>query len=275
MHLLFTLFDAYWLSLQQQSGLWISHLVVLGLIAGSFSTMLIYRLPLMIAGRKGLTLSIPSSHCPQCQHPLSILANLPLVGYLAHRGLCRYCRRPIGVIYLGMELGCLIIALLCGYFWGISAATFSALFLFCALLTLAVIDLRTGYLPDALTLSLLWIGLLGNSFSLWVPLFDAVWGAAVGWGFLMLFNWGYYLLRRKDGLGGGDMKLFAALGAYFGWQALSPLLLFAAVSGCLLAACIWLVRRRLPVSLPWGPHLALAGVVYALSYSRLANFLPF
>lgn len=259
----------------QETWLLFLQLTVVGLLAGSFCTTLIHRLPFILRGAPDLSLTLPASHCPHCKNKIALQFNLPLLGYLLTRGRCATCRHPINLFYPLTELSCLLLAWLGGILWGASAVTMTALVLFWGLFVLAVIDLRAGLLPDRITLTLLWCGLLANSFHLWVPLHEAVWGAALGYMALRMVNWSYRLLRRREGIGGGDMKLFAALGAYFGWQALLPIVLLASVSGCIGACLVFWIKRRWLQALPWGPFLALAGFVYALLLAGDKPPLPF
>ena len=240
-------------------------LTLAGLLAGSFCTTLIYRLPLMVQSMvpaADLSLTLPASHCPHCKNRIPFKHNIPLLGYLLAGGRCASCREPIATLYPLTEIACLFLALVCGAVWGATAQTATLLPLLWGLFALAIIDWRHGLLPDRITLTLLWLGLLVNSFGVWVPLQSAVWGATGGYLFLAAVNWCYGLLRKQEGLGGGDMKLLAALAAYFGWQALLPIVLTASLSGCFFAGLLFLFKRSRPRSLPWGPHLAFAGAIY-------------
>ena len=259
----FEIYGAY----AQETWLLFLQLTLAGLVAGSFCTTLIHRLPLILRGAGHLSLTLPSSHCPRCKRKIALRFNLPLLGYFLARGRCAACNHAISVLYPLTEFSCLLLAWLGGILWGASAITLTALPLFWGLFALAVIDLREGLLPDRITLTLLWLGLLANSFHLWVPLQEAVWGAALGYLFLQMVNWIYRLARGKEGIGGGDMKLLAALGAYFGWQALLPIILMASIGGCVGACVILFLKKRLVHALPWGPFLALAGLVYALLFA--------
>ncbi|MEB6379131.1 A24 family peptidase [Leclercia adecarboxylata] len=232
----------------------------LGAIFGSFLGVVAERLPAWIRQEAGAgNLLYPPSHCPACQHRLSAWENIPLIGWLLLRGRCRQCKTPIPARLLLMEL-------LSALFFAISAWLSPSLpvmlalwLLWCGLLPLAVIDLRERLLPDALTQPLLWAGLLLNLHLHLVPLADALYGAVAGYLTLWLVYWGHRLATGREGLGYGDFKLLAALGAWCGWQALPSLLLIAAGGGIVgWAICF---KRRNDHFIPFGPFLAFAGLL--------------
>ncbi len=269
---------------------------ILGLVVGSFLNVVIHRLPRMLQaqwaaalhepatpGPTGQTesmqtntadnadlgpslrpynLAVPGSHCPQCGHGLRWFENIPVLSYLALKGRCSACHAPIGWRYPAIEL---LSALL--FVWSfqqheLSATAFAWAGFATALLALAAIDADTSLLPDAITLPLLWAGLLAASLGLsQVSLQMAVWGAALGY----LFLWSVVVLFKvvtgKEGMGQGDFKLLAALGAWLGWPSLLSLVLLASFSG--IAGGLWLrLRQRLPEGgyIPFGPYLVLAGL---------------
>lgn len=248
---------------------------LLGLVVGSFLNVLIHRLPLMLerdwqAGRDGTeeappayNIAVPASHCPHCLHRLRWHDNIPLLSYLALRGRCRDCSEPIAWQYPAVELATAGLFVWSLTQHGLSAAAVAWAGFAATLLALAVIDARTTLLPDALTQPLTWAGLMA---ALWgctgVSLPDALWGAVAGYLFLWSVYWLFRLLTGREGMGQGDFKLLAALGAWFGWQALIALVMIASLSG--LGAGLWLRwRQRLSAGgyIPFGPFLALAGVV--------------
>lgn len=241
---------------------------VLGLVVGSFVNVLVHRLPIMIEqsladepASATLNLAFPASHCPHCEHPIAWRDKLPLLGFALLRGRCRHCQTPIAWRYPLLE------ALTAALFvwsahshahWGaaLAWAGFAT-----TLLALAVIDAQTTWLPDALTQPLTWGGLLCAALG-WsgLPLGDALYGAVAGYLSLWTVYWGFLLLTGQHGMGHGDFKLLAALGAWFGWQQLLALVLIASLSGLLMAAVLaW--RQRLPANrqIAFGPCLALAG----------------
>lgn len=187
---------------------------------------------------------------------------IPLIGWLRLRGRCRDCRQPVSWRYLATELAALAVSLLLAFWLPWRGALLAALVMSAFLLTLSLIDLRSQLLPDALTLPLLWIGLLFQALAI-LPRSnpaDAVLGAAGGYLLFWLLAWVWRCCRQRDGLGGGDAKLLAALGGWLGWQWLPLLLLIAASVGllaALLARLLW--KRALHLPLPFGPCLALAG----------------
>jgi len=248
---------------------------LLGLVVGSFLNVVIHRLPLMLerewqAANGSLeetspdfNLAVPASHCPHCTHPLRWIDNIPLLSYLALRGRCRHCQAAIHGQYPAVELATALL-----FAWNSSRYGFTAQALVWAgfaatVLTLAVIDARTTLLPDVLTQPLTWAGLLAAFMGYsGVALPDALWGAVGGYLFLWSVYWLFRLLTGQEGMGQGDFKLLAALGAWFGWQALIALLMIASLSG--LTVGLWLKwRQRLPAGgyIPFGPFLAVAGAV--------------
>ena len=328
---------------------------LIGLVIGSFLTVVIHRLPIMMArawdaereadvatqGGEADTsdvsdntepamarfdLVLPRSHCPHCHHTLAWYENLPLVGYLLARGRCRVCGASIGLFYPAIEVATM--ALACAVFWryGPHWQALAGFGLLGALLVLACIDARTQFLPDVITLPLVWVGLLVNlpvwapawqnaatsglydgsrasagagvgagvgdllpgvlsdpsgvaagawladpgaavvaRVGLFAPLPDAVIGAAAGYGFLWIVYWGFRLVRGKEGIGYGDFKLLAALGAWFGWTALPQMILIAALGGSIVGV-LALTRGRVARDepLPFGPYLAVAGAITLL-----------
>lgn len=289
--------------LLRESWFFYLNLICGGLIAGSFCTMLIYRLPIIIQQQDAnasmnntqqskthydnLSLAFPNSHCPECGKSIPAYLNLPLLGYLFTRGKCSKCSATIAWYYPITELLCLATALLAGWIFGATPILLPLLLLLWALVALSIIDLRSGLLPDQLTLGILWTGLLFHSF---IPsyinyanLSQAILGVVVAYLFLSLVNFLYYILRRRVGIGGGDIKLFSGLAAYFGWQGLLPLLLFSSISGIVFFIILEILHKTetLPktetnprsssesvmlTEQKWGPHIALAAVIYILLF---------
>jgi len=214
------------------------------------------------AAQTPYNLSLPRSACPSCGHQLTISENIPLVSYLWSRGRCRACGHPIGVLYPIVEALTMLIAMAVLWRFGAGWTAVAGFGLCAALIALAFIDARTQLLPDSITLPLLWAGLLLNLGSTFVPLSDAVIGAVAGYLFLWLVYWIFRLVRGKEGMGYGDFKLLAALGAWFGWQALPQLILLSAGAGAVLGL-LAMARGRLKrdQTLPFGPYLAIAGMI--------------
>lgn len=208
-------------------------------------------------------LSQPRSRCPACGHTVRWFENIPVLSYLFLRGCCSACKMPISPRYPLVELLTAGLFFFCAYRWGITPTGLAWCGFCAALVALALIDWDTTLLPDDITLPLLWAGLLASAFQ-WtnVPLFGAVIGAAGGYLSLWLVYWAFKLATGKEGMGYGDFKLFAALGAWFGWQALVPLILLASVVGAVVGMALKLASSlREGGYIPFGPFLAGAGFV--------------
>jgi len=233
-----------------------------GLLLGSFLNVVIHRLPRMLehGDAVGFNLAWPQSHCPRCRCPLRWWHTLPLLGYMLLRGRCAHCNQPISWRYPLVEGAMALCCLLFTWQSLPPAILIGTIVLSAALLALSLIDLETGLLPDSLTLTLLWAGLLFNLQQSLTPLPHAVLGAVVGYLFPWLVYWVYRLLTGREGLGYGDMKLLAALGAWLGWMPLAQVLLLSSLTG-LLAGGILMLYGRLARHdpMPFGPFLAASG----------------
>jgi leader peptidase (prepilin peptidase)/N-methyltransferase len=258
-------------------------LLVLGLCIGSFLNVVIHRLPRMMErewreqcaelaaapaaappeGRYNLFL--PRSACPACGRRIAALENIPVLSWLWLRGKCAGCGTRISPRYPVVELAAGAIGGYVAWRYGATPAAAGAL-LFCwTLLALAVIDLDTQLLPDDLTLPLLWAGLLFNLPGVFVPLPTAVIGAVAGYLALWLVYWAFRLATGKEGMGFGDFKLLAAIGAWLGWQKLPLVILLSSVVGAAIGiALIAFARRGREKPIPFGPYLAAAGVIALL-----------
>jgi len=248
------------------------------LLVGSFLNVVIHRLPKMMeaewhaqcAELRGETLPesprfnlwLPRSACPQCGHQITALENIPLLSWLWLRGRCSACRTPISPRYPLVELLTALLSAAAAWKWGVSIQTLGALFLIWTLIALAFIDLDTTLLPDSLTLPLLWLGLLLNLGGHFANLPDAVLGAIAGYGVLWSVYWLFKLVTGKEGMGFGDFKLLAAIGAWLGWQMMPVTLLLSSVVGATIGiAMIVLVKHDRRVPIPFGPYLAGGGLV--------------
>ncbi len=252
-----------------------------GLLIGSFLNVVIYRLPKMMerqwaadcaeatgqpaptdAADEKFNLLVPRSRCQQCGHQIRWYENIPIASYLFLRGRCSSCKTPISPRYPMVELVTGLLFAWCAWRWGWTW-TAGAWCLFAAVLVaLTLIDWDTTLLPDDLTLPLLWAGLIASMLG-WtgVALPDAVWGAIGGYLSLWLVYWAFKLATGKEGMGYGDFKLFAALGAWFGWQALVPIILMASVIGAVVGIGLKLMSSlREGGVVPFGPFLAMAGI---------------
>ena len=252
-----------------------------GLLVGSFLNVVIYRLPVMLkrewqqdctelngnsaSKQETFNLCTPRSRCSHCQHQLSALDNIPLLSWLMLRGRCRYCQAQVSKRYPLVELSTAILSAVIVWRFGASPQLLAALLFTWLLICMTMIDVDHLLLPDNLTLSLLWIGLLININGHFISLPDAVLGAAIGYGVLWSLYWAFKLATGKEGMGYGDFKLLAALGAWFGWQAVLPILLISSVIGSVIGLSL-MASRRLNTErvLPFGPALAIAGWVYLI-----------
>jgi leader peptidase (prepilin peptidase) / N-methyltransferase len=259
---------------------WIALACVLGLLVGSFLNVVILRLPeRMAAGwrqeaREGLELEadptpLPPgivrepSHCPQCKHPLSARDNIPLLGWLLLRGRCRYCKTKISIQYPLVELLSGVLSAVIVWKFGPTWAAVAGLVFTWTLIALSGIDLRTQLLPDQLTFPLLWLGLLLALLPMFVSAPSAISGAAIGYLSLWSVYWLFKLLTGKEGMGYGDFKLLAALGAWMGPVSLLPMILLSSLIGALVGGSLIALRKhdsQLPM--PFGPFIAAAGWVW-------------
>ncbi len=253
--------------------------IILGLTVGSFLNVVVYRLPIMLQRQwaancaqingqapdatQPFNLAFPASRCPACGHKIRWYENIPAVSYIALRGRCSACGQSISWRYPAVEVATGVLFGWCFAIFGLTVSSFIWSAFAAALVTLALIDWDTTLLPDDLVYPLLWAGLIAsasdrtNTF-----LSHAIWGAVFGYLSLWLIYWAFKLLTGKEGMGHGDFKLFAALGAWFGWQALLPISIMASVIGVLAAIGLRLAGKSPPNGqIPFGPFLAGAGLV--------------
>ena len=249
-----------------------------GLLIGSFLNVVIYRLPKImerqwaeecaeLAGKppelgEKFNLLAPRSRCSSCGHVIAWYENIPVLSYLWLRGKCGVCRTPYGIRYPLVELVTGGLFFFCAWRWGLSLTTLVWCGFCAALLALAMIDWDTTLLPDDITLPLLWAGLIAAALQ-WNPsvsLTSALWGAVAGYLSLWLVYWAFKLVTGKEGMGYGDFKLLAALGAWFGWQALVPIILMSSVIGAIIGIGMkFSSGLREGGYIPFGPFLAGAG----------------
>lgn len=253
-------------------------ILLVGLFVGSFLNVVIHRLPRMMerewneqaAELRGETLppserfnlATPRSRCPHCGHLISALENIPILSFLLQRGRCRHCGAGIGLRYPFVELLSGLLCMAAALRFGLTEDLLFAMVFIWIMIALAFIDLDTQLLPDSLTLSLLWLGLLANLGDRFTTLDSAVIGAAAGYLILWTVFWLFKLLTGKEGMGYGDFKLLAAIGAWFGWQMLPLTIILSSAVGALVGiGLIVFARHGRNVPIPFGPYLAAAGLL--------------
>jgi leader peptidase (prepilin peptidase)/N-methyltransferase len=252
---------------------------LISLLVGSFLNVVILRTPKILEQEfkeeccdlleinsksektKKISLSYPPSTCPKCNSKIKPWHNIPIISYfLLLRGKCHQCKHPISIRYPMIELVTGALSLFTVYLLGFTGAGLLALLLLWTLIALTVIDIDTFLLPDNLTLPLLWLGLVVNSFSVYTDLSSAVWGGILGYGSLWSVFWLFKLVTGKEGMGYGDFKLLAALGAWMGWQFLPVIILLSSFVGAVIGiAGIIIMGRDKNIPIPFGPYLAIAG----------------
>ncbi|WP_414717824.1 prepilin peptidase [Stutzerimonas kunmingensis] len=270
---------------------------LLGLLIGSFLNVVIYRLPIMMQREwraqaleylecppeqisERFNLLLPSSRCPHCDHRIRSWENIPLVSWLALCGKCSSCRAPISSRYPLVELACGLLSGYVAWHFGFTWQAGAMLLLTWGLVAMSMIDIDHQLLPDSLVLPLLWLGLILNSFGLFVSLESALGGAVAGYLSLWSVYWLFKLVTGKEGMGYGDFKLLAMLGAWGGWQVLPLTILLSSVVGAVLGTILLRVQRaESGTPIPFGPYLAIAGWIALLwgdriteSYLQFARF---
>ena len=264
--------------IRAQPGLSIA-LGVLGLTVGSFLNVVIYRLPKIMEAQwerecaafrgeempesEPYSLAFPGSRCPSCHADIKATQNIPVLSYVFLRGRCANCSVSIPIRYPLIELATAAVWILCGLSFGVSNALAAAMLLTALLISLTAIDLDHQLLPDSLTLPLVWIGLLINMDATFVPLESAVLGAVFGYLCLWSVYWLFKAMTGKEGMGYGDFKLLAALGAWFGVSALPTIVLLSSLVGAVIGIALIVMRRQdRETPMPFGPFLAGAGLIH-------------
>lgn len=263
---------------------------LLGLITGSFLNVVIYRLPLMMqrewrsqcrslleledpeSTQKTFNLVTPRSRCPHCQHLITAFDNIPVISYLLLGGKCRYCKTRISPRYPLIEiLSCMLTAVVAWHF-GFTLQTLFAALLTWSLISLTVIDIDQQLLPDDITLPMLWLGLVCNMFGLFTDIHSSLAGAILGYGILWLIFMSYKLLTGKEGMGYGDFKLLAMLGAWLGWEMLPLIILLSSLVGAVVGTgLILFARYDRAKPIPFGPYLAMAGWIALIAGDKLVG----
>lgn len=267
--------------------MWVFVAAVLGLLVGSFLNVVILRLPVRLdalwrqEAHDVLGLEAPqgplppgivreSSHCTHCKHPLAAYDNIPLFSWLILGGRCRYCKTPISIQYPLVELLTAILSAVVVWKFDITWAALAGLFLTWALVALSGIDFRTQLLPDQITLPLLWLGLLLSLCHLFAEPKAAIIGAAIGYLSLWSVYWLFKLLTGKEGMGFGDFKLLAALGAWMGPWSLLPIVLLSSLVGAVVGGALIAMRRHSrDIPMPFGPFIAMAGWLWFVAGNDL------
>lgn len=250
---------------------------IFGLLVGSFLNVVIYRLPLQLsaswrrdsldflgmapeANATQINVAVPASHCPKCGADVKPWHNIPVISYLLLRGKCASCSTPISIQYPLIELTCALVTTFVVLHFGLNLTGLLVLLFSWSLIALTGIDFNEQLLPDNITLPLLWLGLLANTQNTFATLNDAVIGAAAGYLVLWWIFWVFKLFTGKEGMGHGDFKLLAALGAWMGWQQLFLIVLLSSLVGAIVGiALIILMGRDKQIPIPFGPYLATAG----------------
>ena len=268
-----------------------------GLLIGSFLNVVVYRLPKMLMrdwrtqarevlempeqpDAETFNLILPNSSCPHCDHEIKPWENIPLVSWLFLRGKCSNCKEAISIRYPLVELACGLFSAVIAWQFGVSWEALAMLVLTWGLLSMSLIDADHQILPDVLVLPLLWLGLILNSFGLFTSLSDALWGAVIGYMSLWSIFWLFKLITGKEGMGYGDFKLLALIGAWGGWQVLPLTILLSSVLGAVIGIIILRLQRNgYSNPIPFGPYLAAAGWVALIwgeqitsSYLQIAGF---
>jgi len=262
---------------------------IIGLAVGSFLNVVIHRLPLMMerewqcqcAELRGedmpelghLTLATPRSRCPSCGHAISALENIPVISWLVLRGKCSSCHTGISIRYPIIEAMTGLLTAFSAAHYGFGWMALGAILFTWALISLTFIDFDTKYLPDSITLPLLWGGLLFNLSGTFTDLQSAVVGAMAGYLALWSVYWAFKLITGKEGMGYGDFKLLAALGAWQGWQMLPLIILLSSMVGAIVGILlIILAKRGRDVPIPFGPYLATAGLIALFWGKELTHY---
>ncbi|MBS4097515.1 MAG: prepilin peptidase [Sulfuricella sp.] len=280
--------ELFFIALQSYPPFFIGLAIVVGLIVGSFLNVVIHRLPKMMERdwaeqcaalhhKEGdpepqpappYNLVIPRSACPACGHLINAWENIPIISWLALRGRCAHCKAPISARYPIVEAVTGLLSGFAAWHFGFGLTGCAALLLIWTLVALTYIDFDTQYLPDDLTLPLLWLGLLFNTANAFTDLKSAVIGAIAGYLSLWSVYWAFKLIMKKEGMGYGDFKLLAAIGAWFGWIMLPLVILLSSLVGAVVGTfLIILAKRGRNVPMPFGPYLA-GGALVALFWGE-------
>ncbi len=272
--------DNYINLFSQNPWLFYTTVFIISLAVGSFLNVVIYRLPVMLErewkkdcieylelkdqqeqqDNKIFNLAVPASRCPKCGHQIKAWQNIPIISYLILKGKCAHCHTPISARYPLIELFTALLSVIIAWHFGVSQTFLAAWLLTFSLIALSFIDIDHKILPDNIVLPLMWLGLIVNQYQLFTTAEDALWGAIIGylslWSIYQLFK----LFTGKEGMGYGDFKLLACLGAWLGASQLLSIILIASISGTLLGGIFLLLNQKdKNTTIPFGPYLALGG----------------
>ncbi len=277
--------------LSSSTPFYLSFTFLLSLLVGSFLNVVIYRLPIMMknswqeeidAHLKGVDesktkerfdLIKPDSSCPKCGHKIKVWENIPIISWLMLAGKCSKCRSPISIRYPFVELLTACLSVWVAYILGFNLVAFAFIICTWLLVAMTFIDLDEMFLPDVLTLSMLWIGLITAAWSPLLDPTDSIMGGVFGYLFLFLIYWGFKLLTGKEGMGYGDFKLLAAIGVWVSWQHLPIVILLSSSIGAFVGIALMLKQNKgTSLAIPFGPYLAAAGFVTMLYGDAIANW---
>lgn len=237
--------------------LWGIFSVILGAVVGSFLNVCTYRIPF------GKSIVFPASHCPTCEHPIKFYDNIPIISYLILGGKCRHCNERISPIYPAIELLTAVMSVLLFRRYGLSIDYLFSFLFTCALIVITLVDLKHQIIPDVITLPGIPLFALAAIFFMNVTFKDSLIGILVGGGSLYLVALGYQLLTKREGMGGGDIKLLAMMGGFLGWQSLWFIIMAGSLVGAVVGISVMISKgtdTKYPI--PFGPFLSIAAVAY-------------
>jgi len=229
-----------------------------GAIVGSFLNVVILRLP-----REDVSIAFPASHCPKCEHPLAWYENIPVLSYIVQLGKCRHCKTSISPQYPIVELLMAVMTMALVNRFGLSVATAGYFLFSAALVVIIFIDIHLQIIPDVISLPGIVLGFLFSFINPYVGWLDSLIGIVVGGGVLYAVAMLYFLWRKQDGMGGGDIKLLAMLGAFLGWQSLPFIVFASSLTGSVVGLLAMSIQKKGgQTRIPFGPFLSLAGIAY-------------
>ncbi|MGL1932815.1 MAG: prepilin peptidase [Desulfotalea sp.] len=239
-----------------------------GAIVGSFLNVVILRLP-----QEGGSVVFPASHCPKCKHPLASYDNIPIISYIFLRGKCRYCKCRISIQYPIVELTMGLLSICLFHQFGLTITSLGYFFFLAALLVIIVIDMQLQIIPDKISLPGIVLGLAFSFINPLVTPLDSLIGTLAGGGFLYAIAWGYLVIRKQEGMGGGDIKLLAMLGAWLGWQSLLFIVFFSSFIGAIIGVIAIKVQKEdSSYRIPFGPFLSGAAICFLFFSTEIIHY---